>query len=289
MTITIDKKAGFCPGVRNAIRMADEHLEEEGSFNCLGSLLHYDKEMERLEDKGMKVVGYEDLPALKGSKVLFRAHGEPPETFKTTEENDVEVIDASCGVVRKLQLQVAEAAREMLKNDGQVVIFGKQDHPEVIGLLGNAKGIGIVVSSLQDLGKVDMEKPIRLFSQTTMDDAAFNMIVNSIREQHQNKSAEPDFEAFNTICKYVLNRVPSIKEFASQHELIIFVSGWESSNGKKLFNECKKVNPDTHFISSPDELHAEWIVDMNRIGISGSASTPQWLMEDVAKRIKELI
>jgi 4-hydroxy-3-methylbut-2-enyl diphosphate reductase len=289
MRITIDKKAGFCPGVRNAIRKADQHLEKEGSFSCLGSLLHNDKEMERLKDSGLQIARHRDLQDLSGEKILFRAHGEPPETFKLAEEHHLEVIDATCAVVRKLQIQVANAAAVMQEKNGQVVIFGKKDHAEVIGLLGNAKGIGIVVSSMQDLGKLDMERPIRLFSQTTMDDAVFNMIAKSIKEQHYNRAKEPDFEAFNTICKYVLNRVPSLKEFAGKHEVIIFVSGRESSNGKKLFKESKAINAETYFISVPEELNREWFVNKDKIGISGSASTPEWLMEEVANRIKELM
>ena len=288
MIITIDKNAGFCPGVRNAIRKADKFLEEEGCFSCLGSLLHNDKEMGRLGEKGLEVVSHKDIPGLAEKKLLFRAHGEPPETFQLAEKNNVEVIDATCGVVRKLQQQIENAASEMEKKNGQVVIFGKANHPEVIGLLGHSKGIGIVVGSLQDLGKVDMERPIRLFSQTTMDDKAFEMISRSIKEQAQKKDNH-DVQAENTICKYVLNRVPALRSFASEQEVIIFVSGWESSNGKKLYSECKTVNPDTYFISGPDELDVGWFEGINKIGISGSASTPEWLMEAVAEKIKELV
>jgi len=288
MKITIDKAAGFCPGVRKAIRKAEEHLDEEGNFRTLGSLLHNDMEMGRLEEKGLLVVDKDDVPGLSGQKLLFRAHGEPPETYDLARKNEVEVIDTTCGVVKKLQKQVAAAASEMEAVNGQVVIYGKPGHPEVIGLLGQCKGKGILVSSMQDLGRVDMKKPVRLFSQTTMDASSFDLISNAINEQMDKHEGKTDFISNNSICGHVLKRVPLLKEFASQHELIIFVSGRESSNGKKLFKICSSVNPNTFFISKPEELESGWFSGSDTVGISGAASTPQWLMEAVAKKIEEL-
>jgi len=288
MIITIDKAAGFCPGVRNAIRKADSMLEKEGSFSCLGSLLHNDKEMGRLGEKGLKVISHDDIPGLSEKKLLFRAHGEPPETYKLTDEYGVEVIDATCGVVRKLQKQVQAAADDMEKAGGQVVIFGKPGHPEVIGLMGHARGLGIVIRSAQDLSKVDMSKPVRLFSQTTMDEAGFQLITVAIKQQMDKKTTKNNFISHNTICPHVSNRAPFLKKFASEHEVIIFVSGRESSNGKKLFRISSEVNPQTYFITEPAEMKPEWFKGAGSVGISGAASTPQWLMEEVARKIEAL-
>jgi len=288
MTITIDKAAGFCPGVRKAIRTAEQELEENGRFHSLGSLLHNDEEMGRLGKMGLEVVDKEAIYGLCGQKLLFRAHGEPPETYEIAEKHQVEVVDTTCAVVGKLQKDVAEAAVEMQKIKGQVVVFGKAGHPEVLGLLGQTSGEGILVSSLQDLGKVDMKRPVRLFSQTTMDAHSFDLIADALRNQMGQVHPKPDLLVNKSICSHVLKRVPSLKAFASEHELIIFVSGKQSSNGQKLFNICSGVNPNTHFISEPGELKAEWFHNIQSVGISGAASTPQWLMEAVAKKIEEL-
>ena len=288
MTITIDKAAGFCPGVRKAIREAEAQLGENKKFHSLGSLLHNDEEMGRLAEMGLKVVGKEDIPDLCGQKLLFRAHGEPPETYEEAKKNEVEMIDATCSVVRRLQKMVEASSREMTDKEGQVVIFGKPGHPEVLGLLGQTSGNGILVSSLQDLGRIDMKRPVRLYSQTTMDAAGFDLISKAVREQMIKHNPKPDFEAHNTICGHVLKRIPSLRDFASKHEVIIFVSGRESSNGKKLFNICSATNSNSHFISHPDEMKKEWFDNKTMVGISGAASTPQWLMEKVAQEIEKL-
>ncbi|MEN8224636.1 MAG: 4-hydroxy-3-methylbut-2-enyl diphosphate reductase [Bacteroidota bacterium] len=288
MTINIDTAAGFCPGVKRAIRKAEKELSAESGFCSLGSLLHNEQEMGRLEGMGLKVVKVADITRLGGNKLLFRAHGEPPENFELTRKHGVEVVDATCGIVRRLQKQVSSAAAEMEKVNGQVIIYGKKDHPEVIGLLGHSKGLGIVISAAQDLAKVDMARPMRLFSQTTMDAVSFQLISDSMKVQVRKKSSSPDFRSHNTICRHVLDRVPALKKFASAHELIIFVSGRESSNGNKLFNISARVNPRTYFITEAGELKREWFADVDSVGISGAASTPQWLMEDVAEKIKEM-
>jgi len=287
MKVTIDKSAGFCPGVKNAIRKAEKAHEENGVFRSLGSLLHNEQEMSRLGNQGLQVVDAKDIPELKGKKILIRAHGEPPETYEITRSHEVEVIDATCGVVRRLQNQVRAAAGEMENVNGQIVIFGKPTHPEVIGLMGHTKSLGIVISSFQDLSKVDMTRPVRMFSQTTMDEVSFQLISDTLEKQINNQSTPSDFISHNTICKHVFERAPRLREFASQHEVIIFVSGRESSNGKKLLKESSEVNPKTYFISESKELDPAWIKDVETIGISGSASTPQWLMEEVAAKIEE--
>lgn len=288
MTITIDKAAGFCPGVRKAILEAEAQLKEHKGFHSLGSLLHNEEEMRRLGEMGLEVVGIDDISGLCGQKLLFRAHGEPPEIYELAKKNEVEVVDATCGVVRKLQQKVKASSREMEMTNGQVVIYGKPGHPEVLGLLGQTHGNGLLVSSLQNLGRVDMKRPVRLFSQTTMDAGSFSLISNAIRQQMSKHDQKPDFEANNSICGHVLKRIPSLKEFASRHELIIFVSGRESSNGKKLFNICSGINTKSYFISHPDELKQEWFDGVKQVGISGAASTPQWLMKEVAQKIEEL-
>jgi 4-hydroxy-3-methylbut-2-enyl diphosphate reductase len=288
MKITIDKAAGFCPGVKHAIKKAEAELKQGKGLSSHGALLHNELEMQRLTDCGLALIDKEDFQKLKDKKVLFRAHGEPPATFTLAKESGVEVIDATCGVVRRLQKQVSQAAEEMKAVNGQVLIYGKADHPEVIGLLGHAKGLGIVVGSLDQLDVLDLDKPLRLFSQTTMDEDDYQEFADELKSRMEAVKLHPDFEKYDTICKHVSNRIPSIKKFAAEAELLIFVSGKASSNGKKLFNICSKVNPATYFISGPDELKAVWFDNVEIVGISGAASTPQWLMEDVARKIAEI-
>ncbi len=289
MKVSIDKAAGFCPGVKRAINKAENNLQEKDNFFSLGSLLHNELEMERLGELGLQIIGKDDIPGLCGKQVLFRAHGEAPDTYELTKKHKVEVIDATCGVVKKLQRQVAAAANEMEKLKGQVVIFGKAKHPEVIGLLGHTKGLGVIIGSFQDLSRIDMDRPIRLFSQTTMDDVSFELISDAIKLQMLKNNPSPDFISKNTICGHVLGRVPSLKKFASEHEVIIFVSGRESSNGKKLFKTCSEVNLKSHFVTEKGELDAKWFEEVKTVGVSGSASTPQWLMEEIAAKIEEII
>ncbi len=288
MKITIDKAAGFCPGVQRAIRKAEKNLHKEGAFHSLGSLLHNEAEMVRLEEHGLKVVGHVDIPGLGGHKLLIRAHGEPPETYLLAEEHGVEVVDATCSVVKRLQQQVRQAALEMEKVNGQVVIFGKKGHPEVEGLVGQAQGLSIVIGSADDLKRIDLTKPIRLFSQTTMDADQYLFISDSIQKKVYDGHANPDFQRIHINCWHVTRRVPALLDFARRHDVVIFVSGRESSNGKKLFKTCSEHNPDTYFISGPEELKKAWFEGREKIGISGAASTPLWLMEEIAEKIKEM-
>lgn len=267
--------------------MAEKELRKGGSLASYGALLHNEMEMQRLERCGLSLVGKKDFPALGGKKVLFRAHGEPPESYALANSNRLDIIDTTCGVVRQLQQKVLRAATEMRGAGGQVVIYGKKGHPEVIGLLGQAGAEGILVSQGSDLEKVDLSKPVRMFSQTTMDKDVYAEVSGILRERMLKKGNE-DFVSDNTICKHVINRIPSLKDFAASHDVIIFVSGRDSSNGKKLFNVSRKVNPRTHFISEPDELDADWFAGAGRVGISGAASTPQWLMQDVAMKIQAM-
>jgi 4-hydroxy-3-methylbut-2-enyl diphosphate reductase len=289
MKIVIDSNAGFCPGVKHAIKKAEKNLRKDDVFYCLGDLLHNEQEMERLERQGLKVVDAADIPGLEGQKLLLRAHGEPPETYVKAHEHDVKVVDTTCGVVRRLQQRVRQAAEEMDGLDGQLVIFGKHGHPEVAGLLGNAGERGIVVSSIEELENVDASRPVRLFSQTTMDRDDYLELAAALQQRVDRSGGQADLIRHDSICRHVSERVPALREFAAAHELIIFVSGRRSSNGNKLFRICKAGNPDSYFISGPGELDASWFAGVDSVGISGSASTPLWLMEKVAEKIKALL
>jgi len=288
MKITIDKAAGFCPGVQKAIKKAEHNLKNGRVFYSLGELLHNEAEMGRLQEKGLQVVGREDIPGLKGKDLLIRAHGEPPETYSRAEASGVKVLDATCGVVKRLQQQVREAALGMEKVNGQVVIFGKKGHPEVEGLVGNAGGKAIVIGSVDELKKIDLSRPVRLFSQTTMDADHYLLVSDTIQRMVYDGKANPDFVRIDSICRHVNRRVPALIGFARSQDVVIFVSGRESSNGKKLFRICRDQNPDTHFISRPEEMEKGWFVGKEKVGISGAASTPLWLMEEVAHKIMEM-
>ncbi len=289
MIITIDTAAGFCPGVRRAIKKAENELGKNEEFFSYGSLLHNESEMQRLEDEGLKIALKDDLRKLGGKKLLIRAHGEPPETYKYLEEIGVEVVDATCVIVRRLQQHVSRAAEDMKKVNGQLLIFGRKEHPEVIGLAGNAKGMALILESKDELDIVDLSRPIRLFSQTTMDADQYLFISDTIQKGVREQQEEPDFIRYDSICRYVTDRIPSLEKFVERSEVIIFVSGKESSNGKKLYNICKDKNPKTFFISEPDELKLEWFDGVAAVGISGAASTPLWLMEEVASKIREIV
>lgn len=287
MKVNIDKAAGFCPGVRHAISKAEDELRKGEGLASLGSLLHNEKEMRRLEECGLTLAGKDDIPKMKGKKLLFRTHGEPPESFELTHSNGVDVIDATCGVVRQLQKKIRDAVNEMEEVNGQVLIYGKEGHAEVIGLMGQTRGRGILIRNSDDLSNIDFKKPVRLFSQTTMDIDAYDGLVKELGVLLQ-ENGNNDFISNNTICRHVLNRIPSLKEFARKHDVLIFVSGRNSSNGNKLYKISKEVNPSTYFITGPEELRSEWFDEAELAGVSGAASTPQWLMEDVAEKIKRL-
>ncbi|HOP05463.1 MAG TPA: 4-hydroxy-3-methylbut-2-enyl diphosphate reductase [Tenuifilaceae bacterium] len=285
MKIEIDNRSGFCFGVVNAIQKAEEELAKSKSLFCLGEIVHNSEEVERLKSIGLKTITHNDLDNLAGKNVLLRAHGEPPETYKKALEKGINLIDASCPVVLKLQVKVREGWIRMKEMGGQVVIFGKKGHAEVIGLLGQTKGEAIVVQTPDDTGSIDFSKPIELFSQTTMSPDKYKELANTIEQQlKETHGGEPfHFNVFNSICGQVANRKEELTEFSSQHDVILFVSGKKSSNGRMLFEVCKSVNPRTHFLSSADELDSSWLKSAESVGICGATSTPMWLMEEVAK------
>lgn len=295
MEITIDKNSGYCFGVEYAIQMAEDELEQSHELYCLGDIVHNTMEVERLNQKGLKIINHEELAQLHDCKVLIRAHGEPPETYKLAIKNNIELIDASCPVVLKLQNRVKHAYDRMNKLNGQIVIYGQPGHAEVEGLKGQTLGDAIVISKPEDLDQVDFGRPVELFSQTTKSTAGFYKMKELIESRFASDSqltvaddGSAVFEANDSICRQVSNREPQLKVFAAQQELIIFVSGKKSSNGKALFSVCQQVNPDSYFVENEQELDPTWFDGKTKVGICGATSTPMWLMEQVKHRIEEL-
>ena len=288
MKVTIDKNSGFCFGVEFAIQMAEDEMEDTKTLYCLGDIVHNDKEVERLFIKGLRIINREDLKDIKNSKVLIRAHGEPPETYKLALENNLTLIDASCPVVLKLQNRIKNAFDEVEEIDGQIVIYGKEGHAEVIGLTGQTKSKAIIISKETDLDKIDFTRPIVLFSQTTKSTEGFyairDMIEQRIREENKDNDAET-FKANDSICRQVSNREPRLISFSKEHDVILFVSGKKSSNGKALFQVCKTNNERSYFVEDEEEIDLKWFKNEDHIGICGATSTPMWLMERVAERI----
>ncbi|MFA9390049.1 MAG: 4-hydroxy-3-methylbut-2-enyl diphosphate reductase [Prolixibacteraceae bacterium] len=276
MLIQIDTHSGFCFGVQKAILKVEELVSKEDALNCLGEIVHNHEEVERLTQMGMKTVANSELTAFKGESVLIRTHGEPPSTYAALKSNNNTIIDATCPVVLKLQTRVKNSSISLEKENGQLVIFGKKGHAEVIGLNGQTGNTAIVISSLADLSEIEFDRPIELYSQTTMPLDQFYEISAEIKQRAKSKVLIHD-----TICRQVSNRVPHLKEFSTLFDVILFVSGKNSSNGKLLFEVCKNMNPQSYFVSSPDEIDITWFQNANSVGICGATSTPQWLMENV--------
>ncbi|MDR1762817.1 MAG: 4-hydroxy-3-methylbut-2-enyl diphosphate reductase [Dysgonamonadaceae bacterium] len=283
--VEIDQGSGFCFGVVNAIQSAENELAKDGELYCLGDIVHNSQEVARLQQKGLITVNHEQLRSLRNKRVLLRAHGEPPETYQTAEKNSIRIIDATCPVVLQLQKKILKHYRELNPAESQIVIFGKAGHAEVNGLLGQTEGKAIVIEDKKDLEKIDFEKDIYLFSQTTMSVGDFKEIVGEIQNRI---NPERRFKSFDTICRQVANRIPNIGKFAAHHDLILFVAGEKSSNGKVLLAECKKANPNTHRISVPADINPDWLQGVETVGICGATSTPKWLMEEVARKIEEV-
>lgn len=285
VSIEIDSKSGFCFGVVTAIHKAEEELEKSGQLYCLGDIVHNSDEVERLRNKGLITITHEDLKKLHNVKVLLRAHGEPPSTYQLAKKNNIEIIDATCPVVLQLQRRIKETYSTASPRP-QIVIYGKNGHAEVNGLVGQTNGEAIVVEDLTQLDKVDLSKDIALYSQTTKSLQGFAKMRDFIS---QRKSPNTTFNSYDTICRQVANRVEHIRQFASNHQLVLFVSGKKSSNGKILYNECLEVNSNTHFISNENEIDPNWIKDIESIGICGATSTPRWLMDNVKAHLLQLI
>ena len=283
--IEIDKDSGFCFGVTTAISKAEEELAKGVPLYCLGDIVHNGQECERLKEMGLITINHEEFARLKNVKVLLRAHGEPPETYELARKNHIEIIDATCPVVLRLQKRIKqEYDTTPHDKDRQIVIYGKNGHAEVLGLVGQTEGKAIVIEKLEEVSKLDMNKDIRLYSQTTKSLDEFHRIIEYIQ---QHISQEAKFESFDTICRNVANRMPNISSFAARHDLVLFVCGRKSSNGQVLFDECHSVNPNSYQVESPDEIKGEWLHGVDTIGICGATSTPKWLMEECRDRIEK--
>lgn len=283
--IEIDKGSGFCFGVVKAINKAEEELKKNGTLYCLGDIVHNNIEVERLEKMGLITIDHEQFKELKNVRVLLRAHGEPPSTYEIAKQNNIELIDASCPVVLGLQKKIKKKYNLRVDDDTQIVIYGKKGHAEVNGLLGQTAETAIIIESKDDIEKLDFTRDINLFSQTTKSLDGFFELGNIIRSRMQNGAK---LEFFDSICRQVSNRVPNIQEFAEKHDLIIFIAGEKSSNGKVLFAECKKKNPNSYLIHSPEQVSPDMIGDHKNIGICGATSTPLWQMKAVAENISRL-
>lgn len=283
MKAEIDKRSGFCFGVENAVEMAEDALLKGEKVYSLGSIVHNDKEVERLNDLGLITIDREQFSLMKNCKVLIRAHGEPPETYSIAAKNNISLIEATCPIVKRLQSRIKVAWLKAKKNKGQIVIFGKQGHAEVIGLLGHTDNEGILVSGPDDMDKIDISRPVILFSQTTMHVQDFINFADMLSEKMIKKGINPEksLSIVNSICGQIANREPHLRNFARKHDVLVFVSGKESSNGKMLFSVCKKINPETYFISSPEEIDKSWFLGKESAGICGATSTPKWLIEKV--------
>ncbi|MDH5609424.1 MAG: 4-hydroxy-3-methylbut-2-enyl diphosphate reductase [Cyclobacteriaceae bacterium] len=289
MKIDIDVNSGYCFGVEFAIQMAEDELDEGNGLYCLGDIVHNAMEVERLRQKGLQIIDRDYLRQIHDCKVLIRAHGEPPETYQIALENNIELIDASCPVVLKLQNRVKHSYDDMRTNGGQVVIYGKPGHAEVEGLTGQTSNTAIVIAGEEDLMKIDFSRPVSLYSQTTKSTEGFYRIKSLIEEKiraQKGSVTDADFDANDSICRQVSNREPQMEKFSKEHDVILFVAGKKSSNGKALYEVCKKHNPRSYFIENQGELDPKWIGKNDHVGICGATSTPRWLMERVSGAVE---
>lgn len=280
MKVEIDEHSGFCFGVVNAIRKAEQELEK-GALYCIGDIVHNSLEVERLKAMGLQTIEHDEFVRLKNCRVLFRAHGEPPVSYQTARENGIEIIDASCPVVLNLQERIRESFEQTRKEGGQIVIYGKRGHAEVVGLVGQTNGEALVVEKEDDVKQIDFGRKVTLFSQTTKSLGGFQKIADLLKGKGGNLVVVHD-----TICRKVANRIPQLRDFAGRHDVVIFVSGQKSSNGKQLFAVCQEINPRSYFVQSVEDLSLEMIAGAETVGISGATSTPRWIMEEIKYKIE---
>jgi 4-hydroxy-3-methylbut-2-en-1-yl diphosphate reductase len=284
MIIEIDKNSGFCFGVVEAIRKAEETLQQQDVLYCLGDIVHNDAEVNRLTKKGLITIDHESFFTMKDTTVLLRAHGEPPSTYEYAQQNNIRLIDATCPVVLKLQQRIRVGYESAKSQNSQFIIFGKKGHAEVNGLVGQINGKAIVLESTDEINKVDFTRPIELYSQTTKDLEGFHQLADELKS----KAINVTVKIHDTVCRQVANRIPAIRKFSARFGLIIFVSGQKSSNGKMLFNICQSVNPNSKFVSSIEEIDEQWIKDIDSVGICGATSTPKNLLEEVAEVLRKM-
>lgn len=280
----IDESSGFCFGVTTAISKAEDELSKTGKLYCLGDIVHNSDEVERLRSIGLITITHSEMANLSGVKVLLRAHGEPPSTYELARRNNIEIIDATCPVVLRLQQRIKDTFGT--PDAPQIVIYGKTGHAEVNGLVGQTQGSAIVVEDESQLDRIDFSRDIALYSQTTKSLEGFRSMIEAIKAR---KAPASKFEYYDTICRQVANRVEHLKDFSRRHDCILFVAGAKSSNGKILYSHCLDANPRTHLISNPDQLQPQWLADARTIGICGATSTPRWLMEKVKSRVMEML
>lgn len=288
MIVEIDNGSGFCFGVTTAIQKAEETLANGEKLYCLGDIVHNGMECDRLRDLGLITIEHEDFEKLHDATVMLRAHGEPPTTYELARKNNITIIDATCPVVLALQKRIRTkyTAIDDTQRHTDIVIFGKNGHAEVLGLVGQTEGKAIVLDHFDEVRKLDFSHNIYLYSQTTKSLDEFHKIIEYC-QQHIEEGAT--FRSFDTICRQVANRMPNICEFATKHDLILFVCGRKSSNGKVLLNACMEKNPNTHLIEDPDEIDPEWLKGIKSVGICGATSTPKWLMEKCRERIGSIV
>ncbi len=284
MKVEIDENSGFCFGVTTAINKAEEQLAGNDTLYCLGDIVHNGIEVERLTSEGLKTIEHEDMANLHDVRLLFRAHGEPPRTYEVAAENNIEIIDATCPVVLALQRRIKTQFAQ--HPDAQIVIFGKKGHAEVLGLVGQTNQKAIVIESLDDVHKLDFSNDIYLYSQTTKSLDEYHRIIDYCKEHI---SQDAVFRSFDTICRQVANRMDMVKLFASKHDLVLFVCGHKSSNGKVLFNQCLSVNENCHMIERSSEIDPNWLKGIETVGICGATSTPKWLMEECKQAIEKIL
>ena len=287
MKVEVDEKSGFCFGVDLAVKKAEEEILKSGKVYCLGQIVHNDMEVKRLEDMGMITINHDDLKTLKDVTVLIRAHGEPPETYEIAKTNGINIIDASCPIVLKFQKRVIKAHNED-EQQNQVVIYGEKNHPEVIGLSGQIGYQAIVVEKIEDLDKIDLSKPVKLFSQTTKPASSYKKIADSLSEKMSSTIETVSLKINNTTCGQVSGRDQNLIEFSKTHDVVIFVGGKKSSNAKTLYELCKNVNGRTFFISEIEDLKKEWFTKNDKVGVCGATSTPRWLMDKTKESIENL-
>jgi 4-hydroxy-3-methylbut-2-enyl diphosphate reductase len=289
MNIEIDSQAGFCFGVTRVVNKAEEIIREHGQLYCLGEIVHNQKEIERLEKIGLKTISYEEYLTLSNCRVLIRAHGEPPETYQHAKMNHIELIDGTCPIVLKLQSKIKHDFNEIQQSGAQIVIFGKKDHAEVRGLDGQTNYQTVIVESPDDIDKIDLSRPVHLYAQTTMSLDKYRKLQEIILQRSTTNGPEHNFlKCNNSICGQVFGRIPKLKEFCARHDLILFVSYQQSSNGKLLFAQCKSVNANSHFITEKEDIQPSWFSDIQSVGITGATSTPRWLLEEIAAHVKEV-
>lgn len=283
--IEIDQYSGFCFGVTRAINMAEEQLADTGHLYCLGDIVHNSNEVERLKQEGLETITHEQLKELHDVNVLLRAHGEPPETYEIARRNNIKIIDATCPVVLKLQQRIKHTYNDE-PNEPQIVIYGKRGHAEVNGLVGQTSGKALVIESVNEIDKIDFSRNVYLYSQTTKSVQELKKIIEAVKLR---MTGGAELKSYDTICRSVANRIPQIREFATRHDLILFVCGSKSSNGKILFGECLDANPNSHLVSNESEINPQWLVGKKSIGICGATSTPMWLMNSVKSAIERIV